>query len=144
MNSNTLPKFDTIALNKAFVGVDRVLNSFENRFASQLATNYPPHNIIKLDDNHYVIEMAVAGFAKSDISVEIVQDQLTIKCATNVTENDVQYIYRGLSTRDFIRHFRLAEHLVVTSASIDNGILTISLELVVPEEMKPRMIEIQG
>jgi len=139
---NTLPKFDTATLHKAFIGVDRMLDTFEHRFANQIQTNYPPHNIIKHDDYNYSIEIAVAGFAKSEISIEVQQDQLTVKGVKQTPSDKGEFIYRGLSSRDFIRNFKLAEHLEVRSAIIDNGILTILLELVIPETMKPRTIEI--
>jgi molecular chaperone IbpA len=141
---NTLPKIDTLALHKAFVGFDRVLDGFESRFANQMSSNYPPHNIIKLDDYNYTIEMAVAGFNKSEISIEVQRETLTIKGTKSTTdESTVQYLHRGLSSRDFIRTFTLADHIQVRTATIDNGILSVSLELIIPEEMKPRTIEIQ-
>lgn len=141
---NTLPKLDTMALHKAFVGVDRILDGFETRFANQMSSNYPPHNIIKLDDENYVIEMAVAGFNKSEISIEVQGEQLTIKGIKAPSDDqNVQYIHRGLSSRDWMRVFTIAEHIQVRSATIDNGILTIKMELIVPEALKPRTIEIQ-
>lgn len=141
---NTLPKIDTLALHKAFVGFDRVLDTFESRFANQMSSNYPPHNIIKLDDYNYTIEMAVSGFTKSEISIEVHRETLTIKGTKSTTDDQtIQYLHRGLSSRDFIRTFTLADHIQVKSATIDNGILTIALELVIPEEMKPKLIEIQ-
>lgn len=139
-----LTKFDTNSLHKAFIGVDRMLDTFEHRFANQLTTSYPPHNIIKIDDTHYVIEVAVTGFTKSEISIEVHQDQLTIKGEkTSSVIDESQYLYKGLANRKFTRAFTLADHIVVKSAKIENGILSIGLELEIPEEMKPRMIEIE-
>jgi len=142
--NNALPKIDTLTLSKALVGFDRVFNTFESRFAQQMNSNYPPHNIIRIDDTNYLIEIAVAGFEKSEINIEVQQDQLTItgeKDKTDVPE--MEYLYRGLSSRNFVRQFSLAEHIVVNSATFNNGILSIQLERIVPEEKKPRIIEIQ-
>ena len=75
-----LTRFDTTALRRALVGSDIVFDAFETRFANQLTNNYPPHNVVKTDDTHYVIEIAVAGFKKSEIAVEIEQDVITVFC----------------------------------------------------------------
>jgi molecular chaperone IbpA len=137
-------RFDTQALNRALVGFDRLFDGFEARFANQLTNNYPPHNVVKTDDTHYVIEIAVAGFKKSEIAVEIEQEILTVRGSSG-TPNELttrQYLHRGLSSRDFERSWQLAEHMVVKGAEIQDGILTISLEYVIPEEKKARVIDI--
>lgn len=72
-------RFDAAALNKALVGFDRLFDTFETRFANQLSTNYPPHNIVKTDDTHYQIEIAIAGFKKHEVTVEVERDTLTVK-----------------------------------------------------------------
>lgn len=141
---NALTRFDTNSLNRALVGFDRLFDTFESRFANQLSTNYPPYNVVKTDDDHYSIEVAVAGFKKDEISVEIDQDQLTIKGESS-TPNEAtsrQYLHKGLSSRDFVRQFTLAEHMIVKGAEIRDGILTISIERVIPEDKKPRLIDI--
>lgn len=140
----TLPRIDTIALSKALIGFDRVFDTFESRFSNQLNSNYPPHNIIRYDDNNYVIELAVAGFTKDEISVEVQHDRLEIKGTKLKQDNpEIHYMHRGLSARDFSKQFSLAEHIIVKDANIDNGILTVMLERIVPDEMKVRTIEIQ-
>lgn len=143
MNGN-LTRLDTAALAKALVGFDRMFNTFESRFANQLATNYPPHNIVKTDDTHYAIEIAVAGFKKNEIEVEVEQDILTVRGSSVVPDETTtrQYLHRGLSSRDFERSWQLAEHMVVKSAEIQDGVLTINLEYVIPEEKKARVIDI--
>lgn len=137
-------RFDTTALNRALVGFDRLFDTFETRFANQLSTNYPPHNIVKTDDTHYEIEIAIAGFKKNEISVEIEQDMLTVKGETETPNESVsrQYLHRGLSSRNFVRSWQLAEHMVVNGAEIKDGILTITLEYIIPEEKKARVIDI--
>jgi molecular chaperone IbpA len=141
----TLRTIDTAALaqlSRAFVGLDRVFTTYESRFASQ-TSNYPPHNIIRYDEYHYAIEMAVAGFKKSEIAVEVENDQLTIR-GESLAANDTtrQYIHRGLSSRDFERRIGLTEHMIVKGAEIQDGILTINIELELPEEKKPRVVDI--
>lgn len=142
--NGTLTRFDTAALNKALVGFDRLFDTFESRFANQLSTNYPPHNIIKTDDTHYEIEIAVAGFKKEEINVEVEQDTLTVRgeIQTLNESNSKQYLHRGLSSRSFVRSWQLAEHMIVNGAEIKDGILTISLEYIIPEEKKARVIDI--
>ncbi len=136
-------RFDTAALNRALVGFDRLFDTFETRFANQLSTNYPPHNIIKTDDTHYQIEIAIAGFKKDEVTVEVEQDMLTVKGESNQTDwSATAYLHRGLSKRNFARSWQLAEHMVVNGAEIKDGILTISLEYVIPEEKKARVIDI--
>lgn len=139
-----LTRFDTQSLNRALVGFDRLFDGFEARFANQLTTNYPPHNVVKTDDTHYIIEIAVAGFKKSEIAVEIEQDILTVRGATEPLNepSSRQYLHRGLSSRDFERSWQLAEHMVVKGAEIKDGILTINLEYVIPEEKKARIIDV--
>jgi len=139
-----LSRFDTTALNRALVGFDRLFDTFETRFANQLSSNYPPHNIVKTDDTHYQIEVAVAGFKKEEIHVEIEQEMLTVRgdSESSNDSNSRQYLHRGLSSRSFVRSWQLAEHMIVNGAEIKDGILTISLEYVIPEEKKARVIDI--
>ena len=145
--NGTLTRFDTNALaqlNRALVGFDRMFDTFESRFANQLTNNYPPHNIVRQDQYNYYIEMAVAGFAKDEISVEVEGETITVKGERHRVEEeqDVHYIHRGLSARDFSRSFQMAEHMVVKGALIKDGILRIDLEFIVPEDKKPRLIDI--
>ena len=140
---NALTRIDTQALNRALVGFDRMFDTFESRFANQLASNYPPYNILKDDDDNYVIEVAVAGFKKDEITVEVDQDQLVIKGQKSETANTTTvYMHRGLSARDFVRQFTLAEHMVVNGATIQDGVLQVNIQRIVPEELKPRLIDI--
>jgi molecular chaperone IbpA len=140
---NALARIDTQALNRALVGFDRMFDTFESRFANQLSSNYPPYNIVKADDDHYIIEVAVAGFKKDEITVEVDQDQLVIKGQKSETVNTTTvYMHRGLSARDFVRQFTLAEHMIVNGATIQDGVLQVNIERIIPEELKPRLIDI--
>jgi molecular chaperone IbpA len=141
-------KIDTNALNqlnRALIGFDRVFEDFENRWANNVQTNYPPHNVLKTGENTYEIQLAVSGFEKDEITVEVDQDRLVI-IGERLREEDADtvYLHRGLATRDFQKVFPLAEHVEVNSSSIKNGILTVYLERIIPESLKPRRIEIIG
>lgn len=127
-------------LNRALVGFDRIFN---DRFFETRTTNYPPYNILKYEENSYGIEVAIAGFSKEEITVEIEQDQLTIRGTNIVTENrQVEYLHRGLAARDFEQVFTLAEYMEVKGAEIKDGLLTIKIERIIPDALLPRQIEV--
>ena len=140
-----LTRFDTHALNRALVGFDTMFNDFEHRFANQLKDNYPPYNIVKHDEDTYVIEIAVTGFAKDEVTVEIDQNQLIVKGIRDKS-NDVtaEFLHCGLALRDFTRSWTLAEHMEVGEGTIKNGVLTIELKRVVPDALKPRVLKLKG
>ena len=138
---NAITRFDTAALNRALVGFDRMFDTFEHRFQNQIQNNYPPHNVLKIDENNYAIELAVAGFQKSEVTVKVDQDELIIT-GQRTESQDVEYLHRGLSARDFTKSFTLAEYMVVKGAVIKDGILRIDLERQLPEALQPRLIDI--
>lgn len=138
-----LTRFDTAALNKALVGFDRIFDDMERRFANQMTTNYPPYNIARLEENSYEIALAVTGFDKNEISVTVEADKLVITGQRNKDDDTtVDFLHRGLAFRDFERTFTLADHMKIRSAEIKNGVLTIRIDREIPEEMKPRVIDI--
>jgi len=142
---NQLARFDTNALahlNRALIGFDRIFDNFENRYQNS-TTNYPPYNVLKHDDNTFEVEIAVAGFDKEEISVEVDQDQLVIKGRRAKDEDTDKYLHRGLAARDFERVFTLAEYMEVGEAELTNGILSVKLTRIVPEALKPRLIAIK-
>jgi len=127
----------------SFVGFDELFAQLE-RATEHQPQQYPPHNIVKYDDESYSIELAVAGFNMDDLDVECDKNILTIKGdKTKNTGIERQYVHRGISQKKFVRKFTLAEHIQVTGAALVNGILSVQLQLVIPEELKPRKIEIQ-
>ena len=138
---NQLSRIDTETLNKALIGFDAMFNNFERRFANSVSSNYPPHNVVKIDDNNYEIQVAVTGFNKDEVTVELDQNILIITAGRPQEEERV-YLHRGLAQRNFVKQFPLAEHIEVRGADQKNGVLTIKLERVVPEALKPRRIEI--
>lgn len=142
--SHQLMRFDTNALNKALVGFDTLFNDFESRFSNQISNNYPPYNIVKYNNDSYEIQLAVAGFEKEQISVEIDQNQLIIKGQNNEITNEVHYLHKGLATRDFTRVFTLAEHMEVGEGTIKNGVLKIELKRIIPEALKPRVLKLKA
>jgi molecular chaperone IbpA len=124
----------------AFVGFDRIFNELERLQDTKLQTNnYPPHNIIDLGDNKFTIEIAVAGFTQEDLTLTLADGVLTV---SGEKDDKRSYAYRGISARKFSKVFNLAEHVHVTGADLQNGILIVDLEKVVPEEMKPKTIPI--
>lgn len=138
----TINAADLAQLSRALVGFDRYFNSHVGASNG----NYPPHNILKYSDDTYAIEVAVAGFAKEEVTVEVDQDQLTIrgvKNRPNESTGQIEYLHRGLAARDFEQTFTLAEYMVVRGAKVDNGMLQIDIQRVVPEALKPRQIEVK-
>lgn len=124
------------------VGIDRLFDSMLSRIDSTTSTNYPPYNIIKKDEDNYVIEIATAGFAEGEIDVQVNDGQLIVTGEKAETETEVNYLHQGIGTRKFVRSFQLAEYVEVKSATVENGILVVSLEREVPETMKPKSIAI--
>jgi molecular chaperone IbpA len=127
-------------ISRALVGFDRYFNGH-----LQPNGNYPPHNIVKYDDTHYGIEVAVAGFSKAEIAVEVDQDQLTIRgVKQSIADGNLrEYLHRGLAYRDFEQTFTLAEYMNVTGAEVTDGMLKIVIERIIPEALKPRQIEVK-
>ena len=142
---NQLVRFDTNALNRALIGFDDLFNNFESRFANQINNTYPPYNILKHDDDTYEIEIAVTGFEKDEITVEIDQKNLVVKGSRKEVDiTEPTYLHRSLATRDFTRSWQLGEHIEVDEGRIKNGVLIIGLRRVVPESLKPRVLKIKG
>lgn len=125
------------------VGFDRVFDTL-NRYVDNnvQSTGFPPYNIRKEGEYNYVIEMALAGFGKDDIEIEVAESNLTIRSVKENSEDD-STVYRGISYRKFERKFTLADDIVVPGAKLENGMLTVELERVVPEEKKPRLIAVK-
>ena len=140
--NNQLSRLD--ALNRALIGFDTMFDTMERRFQNSVNNNnYPPHNILKLEENEYAIQLAVTGFDKNEISVTVENNVLVVKGESMTTDYDPEaYIHRGLATRDFVKEFPLAEHIEVVGAETKNGMLTIKLVRNVPESAKPKVIDI--
>jgi molecular chaperone IbpA len=136
-----LPSFVN-QIHRQAIGFDSLFEQLNRNFANSKSDNYPPHNVVKLDDTHYVIEVAVAGFAEDEIDVELKENVLTVKGEQAKREAEVEYLHKGISARNFVRTFPLAEHIEVRGATVKNGILAVALEQVLPEEQKAKKIQI--
>lgn len=149
--TNDVFSFNTGNIDKWFVGADKILKNISNAqetYAKAAGVNWPPYNIVKNDENNYTIEMAVAGFGKHNLDIELANNTLVIKGGANSTELDpvdhpVEYIWKGIADRFFTRRFTLADTVEVKNAEYINGMLKIFLENVVPEEKKPRKVNIK-
>jgi molecular chaperone IbpA len=122
-----------------FIGFDRMLNRMQAPTPGQ--GNYPPYNIIKTEDEHYELQLAIAGFTYDDLDITLKDGVLTIN-GSQSEEDPRNYIHRGISARNFNREFTLMDTIVVNGATLEDGILTVELENVIPEEKKPRKIDI--
>ena len=125
----------------AFVGFDHIFNELEE-MTKHATDHYPPHNIIKDEGMKYRIEIATAGFKEEELSVELKDGVLSVD--GDHTPRGLEFVHKGISTRKFHRSFRLSEYTQVTGASRENGILGIHLEVVLPDEKKPRKIKINN
>jgi molecular chaperone IbpA len=138
--------FDFAPFRRSTVGFDRLFDMLENSTTSQTQENYPPFDLIKLGDNEYRIELAVAGFKPGEIDITAQQNVLLVSGKkSEESENRGQdYVYRGIATRSFERRFALADHIQVRGADLKDGLLAIELVREIPEAMKPRKIDIGG
>ena len=144
---NTLTTIDTNKFLPFSVGFDDVLDRLFGLEINSTDYGYPPYNIFKSSENNYVVEMALAGFSKSDVSIELSDGILTIKSKKssvnqNKNHNDDNFIHKGISSRKFERKFTLSDEIFVKSASLNDGMLKISLEKIIPEHKKAKTIKI--
>jgi molecular chaperone IbpA len=133
-----LSLYGSLVDNLSLIGFDKIFDStvtFKN-------SGFPFYNIVKVDENNYQIEIALAGFTEEEIELSEQNSSLIVKGEKKVDERE--YVYRGITSKKFTRMFALAEHLHVNSAKMSNGILTISLEKEIPEEAKPKIIAIES
>ena len=147
---NDIFSFNTSNFDKFFVGADKMIQNLAKAHEaySKAIPGYPPYNIVKTGDNKYCIEMAVAGWGKNNIDIEIDNGTLTIKGGLTVddmaeeTVNPVGYIYKGIADRAFTRKFQLADSVEIKNAELVNGMLKLWLENIIPENKKSRKVSI--
>lgn len=132
---------DFSPLYRSVVGFDR-LAALLDAAGAESATGYPPYNIERTDENSYRIEIAVAGFKAEELTVEAKENLLTVQGRKAANDEPRRYLHRGLAERNFERRFQLADYVVVTDAQLTDGLLAISLKRELPEQLKPRRIEI--
>ena len=139
---NALQAFDYNHMTPYAVGFDRTFDRLFDYVTHQAeSTGYPPYNIEKQGDYNFTIEMALAGFGKKDIEIEFAEGLLTVQSVKEKEEKET--LYKGISQRNFTRKFTLADDIIVKGAKLDNGMLTIDLERIVPEEKKPQLITVK-
>ncbi|MGB6231615.1 MAG: Hsp20 family protein [Litorimonas sp.] len=137
--------YDLSPLYRSFVGLDRMAGLLDAASAQSSSTaGYPPYNVARIDDDAYRIELAVAGFSQDDLSIESEQNRLTItgRKDDKSANDELDYLHRGIAERGFERRFQLADHVFVEDASLENGLLVVTLKRELPEALKPRRIEI--
>tara|TARA_B100000497_G_scaffold115684_1_gene139427 strand:+ start:1563 stop:1997 length:435 start_codon:yes stop_codon:yes gene_type:complete len=136
---------DPTRINTYSIGFDRMFDSLTSASGYTQQTNYPPYNIIKKSDTEFLIEVAIAGFSKDDVEVRMMENRLNISSIDLKTSemDNTEYLHKGISARSFKRAFTLSDDVVVKEANMENGILSISMERVIPEDKKPRTIKIK-
>lgn len=137
--------FDFAPFRRSTIGFDRLFDLLENSASNGASggENYPPFDLVKVDDNHYRINLAVAGFKSDEIDLTAQQNQLVVT-GRKGDDDKAEYIHRGIANRSFERRFGLADHIRVTDADLKDGLLSIDLVREIPEAMKPRKIAIGG
>ena len=137
---------DFSPLYRSTVGFDRLFNMLDTMGTPEGGQTYPPYNIERTGENSYRISMAVAGFSEDEISIEAHRNVLTVKGerANETTGEGSEILYRGIASRSFERRFQLADHVEVNGAALKNGLLHIDLQRNIPEELKPRKIDISA
>jgi molecular chaperone IbpA len=138
--------FDFSPLFRTSIGYDRLASLLNSANRVEQNGGYPPYNIVSCGENQYRITMAVAGFSESELSITSEHNKLVVtgEKAEEEAPEGTQFLYRGIATRSFERRFNLADHVRVSGARLDNGLLHIELEREIPEAMKPKKIDIQS
>lgn len=136
--------FDIPSMRKAMIGFDRMFDDLERRYVNSVTNGYPPHNIVQINDDEYIISLAVAGFGMDDLEITQDKNYLIIKGKSKVEDESVNYIYKGIGGRNFRREFALADYVNVESANLELGILNVHLKRLVPEELQPKRIKVNG
>ena len=139
-----LNHLDIPSIHKFGIGFDSIFEDIHRLASVAGKDNYPPYNVIKIDDDHFAIELALAGIDKEALDIQVDQNQLTISTEKAETDEELEYLHKGISQRGFSRSFTLADHVIVQGADMVNGVLKISLERQLPEELKPRKIDISS
>jgi len=134
---------DLTPLYRSSVGYDRLGSLIDSAFRADHGAGYPPYNIEVLDENHYAITVAVAGFSEDELDIKVENGLLSIRGQKGNEDRQRKFLHQGIANRTFERKFNLAEFVEVTDASLDSGLLTVSLVREIPEAMKPKSIAIK-
>jgi molecular chaperone IbpA len=145
MSTLTLKAFDIPTIARYSVGLDELFDTLSRSVNAGTNSNYPPYNIIRYDENRYAVEIALAGFKEDEVEITVHEGYLTVEGQQKVKTGDLDgpvYLHHGISKRDFRKTWPLGNHVEVTAANFADGVLTVALERIVPEEMKPKKIAI--
>jgi molecular chaperone IbpA len=135
---------DLPSFNRGTIGFEKLFNDIERQFTNSTSTNnYPPYNLVEINENEWIISVAVAGFGMENLDITLDKNVLTVEGTPTKGGDDVTYLHKGIGGRSFRRTFTLADHVEVAYANLDLGILNINLKRNVPEELQPKKIEIQ-
>lgn len=135
---------DLSPLYRSFIGSDHLANLVDAASRTEKQSTYPPYNIELLGEDNYRVTMAVAGFSQDNINIEVQENTLTVsgKVETSDSDKKREFLHKGISERNFERKFQLGDHVEVTGADMEHGLLHIDMKRVIPEAKKPQMIEI--
>lgn len=136
--------FDLTPFSRATIGFDRLFDELDRQFANSTTTGYPPYNIAAINENQYMISLAVAGFGMDNLEITKDGNLLTVEGTAPNSDNEIKYLHKGIAGRGFRRQFTLADHVEVESADLDLGMLNIHLVRRVPEELQPKRIAINA
>lgn len=135
---------DLPALHRATIGFDRLFDELDRQFANSPAQGYPPYNTVQINENEYVISLAVAGFSMHDLDITKEGNILHIEGQPRNTDDSIVYLHKGIAGRGFRRQFMLEHHMEIVEATLELGMLNIHLKRVIPEELQPKKIEIKN
>lgn len=138
--TNPFTQIQTIFNDPFFLGFDDQFVRWETN--KKTTSSFPPYNVKQIDEDNYMIELAVAGYSREDLEIKVEKDTLTIK-SDKENDDKSDFLHRGIAGRNFTQHFTLGEYMSVKSASLENGLLTIKIERELPEEAKPKTIKIK-
>jgi len=144
MEDVVMRTYDFSPFYRSTVGFDRLFNLLDETSVGESAPAWPPYNVEKIGDDHYRITMAVAGFGSDEIEIIQKENSLLVAGQKQAEQENGQFLHRGIAARGFKQTFNLADYVKVTNAGLENGLLTVDLVREVPEEMKPRRIQIAG
>lgn len=139
-----LTTLDLPSLHRATIGFDRLFNEMETRFANSQSQGYPPYNIAQINDDEYMISLAVAGFGMDNLDITKDKNILRIEGTSPKGDENVNYLHKGIGGRNFRREFTLADHVEVEGATLELGMLNVHLKREVPEALQPKKIAIQA
>ncbi|MES9876915.1 MAG: Hsp20 family protein [Candidatus Sedimenticola sp. PURPLELP] len=139
-----MTNFDFAPLFRTAIGFDRLADTLESAYRSDSGAGYPPYNIELTGDDEYRISMAVAGFTRDDLDIEVKQNILRVTGAKKDDQQSRKFLHRGIANRSFERSFQLADYVRVDGAEIRDGLLHVELVREIPEAMKPRRVEIKS